>query len=423
MAWSYEEAESYLGSLEPLGVHFGLERIQRLVSALGMPQHRFASVHVVGTNGKSSVTVMTAALLAAHGKRAGAHLSPHARRWSERVQVGGAEIGQDEFAAAVERVAQSVEAVNRTLGEGESVTQFEAATAAAFVALAAAGVEFAVIEAGLGGRLDATNVLPSLVTALTSVGLEHTEWLGDTEEEIAGEKLAVLRAHSTLVLGRVGPGVHELAERTAGERRARLIDAGDLEPGMKLGVPGAYARRNFAVASAVAEVCIGPLDVARVREVAAGLELPGRMQVMSGDPPLVLDSAHNPDGARALAEALPEVAGDAPVVACLALLADKDAAGIVEALAPALELAVCTEVSAERLRRVSRPGARALGAGALAEFAVAAGLTAEAVPEPRAAVRRALDSARERGGVALVCGSHYLLEDAWTERHAPSSSR
>jgi dihydrofolate synthase/folylpolyglutamate synthase len=157
--------------------------------------------------------------------------------------------------------------------------------------------------------------------------------------------------------------------------------------------------------------------------VAAGLELPGRMQVMSGDPPLVLDSAHNPDGARALAEALPEVAGDAPVVACLALLADKDAAGIVEALAPALELAVCTEVSAERLRRVSRPGARALGAGALAEFAVAAGLTAEAVPEPRAAVRRALDSARERGGVALVCGSHYLLEDAWTERHAPSSSR
>ena len=110
-----------------------------------------------------------------------------------------------------------MEAVNRTLDDDESVTQFEAATAAAFVALAAAGVEFGVIEAGLGGRLDATNVLPSLVTALTSVGLEHTEWLGETEEEIAAEKLAVLRDHSTLVLGRVAPGVRELAERTAAD--------------------------------------------------------------------------------------------------------------------------------------------------------------------------------------------------------------
>jgi dihydrofolate synthase/folylpolyglutamate synthase len=423
MAWSYEEAESYLGSLEPLGVRFGLERIQRLVSALGMPQHRFASVHVVGTNGKSSVAEMTAAVLVAHGKRAGAYVSPHASRWSERVRIGGAEVDRDEFAVAVERVAQSVEAVNRTLDDDESVTQFEAATAAAFVALAAAGVDFGVIEAGLGGRLDATNVIPSLVTALTSVGLEHTEWLGETEEEIAAEKLAVLRAHSTLVLGRVAPGVHELAERTARRRSARLITAVDLDPDARLGVPGAYARRNFAVATAVAEACIGPLDAARVRGVAAGLVLAGRMQVVSGDPILVLDSAHNPDGARALSEALPEVAGDRPVFACMAILADKDAVGIVEALASRLALAVCAELPAGRLARAGRPGAKAFGAAALAEVATAAGLAAEAIPEPRAAVRRTLDAALEHEGVALVCGSHYLLEDAWTERHAPSSSR
>jgi dihydrofolate synthase/folylpolyglutamate synthase len=262
-----------------------------------------------------------------------------------------------------------------------------------------------------------------VVTALTSVGLEHTEWLGSTEEEIAAEKLAVLRDHSTLVLGRVAPGVRELAERTAAQRSARLVRAGDLEPDVSLGVPGAYARRNFAVATAVAEACIGPLDPARVREVAAGLALPGRMQVVSGDPPLVLDSAHNPDGARALAEALPEVAGTAPVFACLALLADKDAAGIIEALAPRLALAVCAELPAERLGRAGRPGAKPLAAARLAEVAGEAGLAAEAIPEPRTAVRRALDAARERGGVALVCGSHYLLGDAWTERHAPSSSR
>ncbi len=121
------------------------------------------------------------------------------------------------------------------------MTQFEAATATAFVALASAGVEFGVIEAGLGGRLDATNVLPSRATALTSVGLEHTEWLGETEEEIAAEKLAVLRDHSTLVLGRVGDGVRELAERVAAERSARLIVAGDADPKFRLAVPGAYA--------------------------------------------------------------------------------------------------------------------------------------------------------------------------------------
>jgi dihydrofolate synthase/folylpolyglutamate synthase len=284
-------------------------------------------------------------------------------------------------------------------------------------------VDLGVIEAGLGGRLDATNVLPSLVTALTSVGLEHTEWLGSTEEEIAAEKLAVLRDHSTLVLGRVAPRVRELAERTAAERSARLIMPGDLEREVRLGVPGPYARRNFAVAAAAAEACIGPLDPTRVREVAAGLALPGRMQLVGGDPPLVLDSAHNPDGARALAEALPEVAGDAPVFACIALLADKDAAGIIGALVPRLALAVCAELPRERLARAGRPGAKPLAAATLAEVATAAGLDAEAIPEPRAAVRRALDAARERGGVALVCGSHYLLGDAWTERHAPSSSR
>src|SRR3954466_16341004 len=175
-----------------------------------MPQHRFASVHVVGTNGKSSVTEMTAALLEAHGRSTGVYVSPHTDRWSERVRAGGAEIGGDEFGAAVERTAQSIEVVNRSLEEGESVTQFEAAAAAAFAALAQSGVEFGVIEAGLGGRLDATNVLPSLATVLTSVGLEHTEWLGETEEEIAAEKLAVLRDHSALVLGRVSDGVRGL---------------------------------------------------------------------------------------------------------------------------------------------------------------------------------------------------------------------
>ncbi len=375
-----------------------------------MPQHRFASIHVVGTNGKSSVAEMVGALLEAHGKRTGVYLSPHTERWSERVRIGGAEIDAGEFAAAAERVAQSIEVVNRTLADGESVTQFEAVTATAFVALASARVELGVIEAGLGGRLDATNVLPSQATALASVGLEHTEWLGETEEAIAAEKLAVLRDHSALVLGQVGDGVRELAERTAAERNARLVVAGDPDPELRLSVPGAYQRRNFAVATATAQVILGRLDPDLARGAADGLELPGRMQLLKGDPPLILDAAHNPDGARALAEALPEAVGEAPVVACLAVLADKDAAGVIAALAPRLEAVVCTELPAERLARAGRPGARALEAAQLGELARAAGLTAtEAVPEPRAAVGRARALARELDGIVLVTGSHYLL--------------
>jgi dihydrofolate synthase/folylpolyglutamate synthase len=416
MPWTYRQAEAYLASRELFGMRFGLERIRRLVSILGMPQHRFASIHVVGTNGKSSVAETIAALLEAHGMRAGAYLSPHVDRWSERVRVGGTEIPPEDFAAAVERTAQAVEVVDRTLDEDESVTQFEAVTAAAFLALAAAGVEFGVIEAGLGGRLDATNVLPSRVTALTSVGLEHTEWLGDTEEEIAGEKLAVLRDHSVLVLGRVGDGVRALARRTAAERSARLVDVGDLDPELRLAVPGAYPRRNFAVARAAAEALLGSLDPRRVRGVAEGLELPGRMQVLDGDPRVVLDAAHNPEGARALAEALREVVGEAPVIACLALLADKDAAGVIEALAPTLALAVCAELPPRRLARAGRPGARSLSAHRLAEVAGAAELPAEAIMDPAQAVRQAVAAARERDGVTLVTGSHYLLGYAASAR-------
>jgi dihydrofolate synthase / folylpolyglutamate synthase len=394
-------------------MRFGLDRIRRLVGALGMPQHRFASIHVVGTNGKSSVTEMAAAVLEAHGVKAGAYVSPHDERWSQRVQIGGGEIDAAAFAAAVERVAQAVEVVERKLEEGDAITQFEAATAAAFVAIASAGVEVGVIEAGLGGRLDATNVLPSRVTALTSVGLEHTQWLGETELEIAAEKLAVLRDHSTLAIGPLAPEVENLARRTAAERHARLIDVRDLSPAVELPSPAPYLRRNFAVALAAAEVVLGSLDPSRVLAVAGGLDLHGRMEVVEGDPPLILDAAHNPAGAAALAEALPAVAGSRPVVACAAMLADKDAAGIVSALAPAVAGLVATEIPAERLTAAGRPGARALSAVDLAAVARETGLgwVGEEV-EPARAIDVARSRAQAAGGMVLVCGSHYLLRYA-----------
>jgi dihydrofolate synthase/folylpolyglutamate synthase len=410
MGWTYEQAEAYLADLEPIGWRFGLDRIRRLASLLGMPQHRFASIHVVGTNGKSSVSEITSALLEAHGARTGIYLSPHDERWSERIRIRGQEIEADAFGAALERVSESAASVDRSLAEGDALTQFEVVTAGAFLAMAAAGVDIGVIEAGLGGRLDATNVLPSKVTVLTSVGLDHTQWLGDTEEEIAGEKLAVLRDHSALVLGRVSESVARLARSTAADRHAGLLAVPGPEERIRVATSAPYQRRNFAVAEAAAAAMIGALDPHRVAEVAADLNLPGRMEIRDGEPPLILDSAHNPDGARALAEALPEAAAGRPLVGCLAVLADKDAAGMVAALAPLMRSVVCTEIPPERLERVGRPGARTLSAEDLAHLAREAGADhVEAVSAPAEAAALTLRRGSELRGMALACGSHYLL--------------
>lgn len=387
--------------------------MRALSTLLGMPQHRFASIHVVGTNGKSSVTRMIAALLAAHGLRAGAYLSPHTARWSERVLVGGEEIDRDRFAAALAQAAETSEVVNRGLEEGEAVTQFELATAAAFLGLANARVEVAAIEAGLGGRLDATNTILSRVTVLTSVGLDHTNWLGESEEEIAAEKLAVLRDQTTLVRGRVSAAVAELAERAARERGAELVVAPeDPGAGVELRAPGAFQRRNFALAMAVARAFLGELDRERVAAAAATVEVPGRLQRIGADPPAFADAAHNPQGAAALAEALPELAAGRPVIACLAMLADKDARATVAALAPALSRAVCAELPAATLASRGMPGAGPRPAADLAAACEAAGLAAEAEPDFAAALARARRLAAESDGLLLVAGSHYALAPA-----------
>jgi dihydrofolate synthase / folylpolyglutamate synthase len=409
-------AERWLASLDPIGWRFGLDRIRALLAELGHPERAFESAHVVGTNGKSSVTLMTAALLQAHGHRTGACVSPHTARWSERVRIDGAEVGTEAFGAAIDRVASAARVVDR-------ITQFEAATAAGFVALAQAGVELGVIEAGLGGRLDATNVLPSRATALTSVGLDHTQWLGDTPLEIAAEKLDVLQPGTTLITGRLAPDVLGLAERTAATRGARLIVAGAAEPSPRGSPEAPYLLRNLGVALELARVLIGELDDRAVERALDGLELPGRSQWIPGDPPVLLDAAHNPDGAAALAEALHGRAAGRPVVACLAVLADKDAEGIVAAFAPALEGAVCCAIPPAAIEGSGRPGSASVPPADLAAVCARHGLDSTAAESPEAGIEAAVGRARERGGVALIAGSHYLLRYEWIARRAQNSSR
>jgi len=394
--------------------------MELLCDALGRPQDRYRCLHVVGTNGKSSVTVACAALLGEAGLRSGACISPHAWRWSERTRIDGVEVEPGAFASAVERVAQAVAEVERDLPGEERITQFEAAIAASFVAFADGGVEVAVVEAGLGGRLDATNVIRSSATALTSVGLDHTAWLGESELEIAAEKLAVLRAGTTLVVGALAPEVAELARRTAAERRASLVAAEALDPAVLPGGIAPYGARNAAVAAALAATTTRLGEVA-LRDGLAAAALPGRAEVVAGEPPMIVDAAHNEPGARALVEALPGLAEGRPVFACLSILADKDVRGIVMALAPALERAVCT--AAEPGPAMGRPGAHAANPKIVAEFLREAGVGAESIADPAEAVARTLELARERSGVALCAGSHYLLRYAWTVKRDQSCSR
>jgi dihydrofolate synthase/folylpolyglutamate synthase len=429
--WSSEDAERHLRSLELFGMRFGLDRMRRMMTALGSPQQRYASIHVVGTNGKSSTTRMIAAILERHGLRTGAYTSPHLISYTERVQVGERDLQSDAFAAAISRAAWAAEHVNHTLEGDDHVTQFELLTAAALWAMAEREVQVAVVEAGLGGRYDATSVIDSRLAVLTNVGLEHTRWLGPTVTDIAEEKLAVLRPGTTLVLGAdLAPEAAAVAERVAGEQDARIVRAafdprvgeddaerpGDTELGSESPLPlaakGAFQRRNFALARTAAEAYlrsagIEPREQA-VREAAATV-VQGRLQVVGEDPLTVLDGAHNPDATRALVQSLPEVLGDRPVGLVLGVLEDKDAASMLAALLP-----VC-----ERAWFTAPPSSRALSPAALQSLARQLGFDAvdcdrsEIVQQPARALAEAQRWARERGegAAVLATGSVYLVGD------------
>ena len=381
-AWSVERAEGHLASLERFGMRLGLERMRELLDRLGSPERAYPAIHVVGTNGKSSTTRYAAALLEAEGLRAAAYLSPHLVRWAERIRIAGEDLAPAAFAAAVQRAAQASAQVG-------GVSQFELITGAAFAAFAHAGVDAAVVEAGLGGRLDATNVLDSRVTVLTSVALEHTEHLGDSLAQIAREKLAVVRPGSTLVTGPLPDAAEDEVARL-GVRTVRVPAASE------------FRETNLALAAAAVEAFLGrPLSAP-----PATIPVPGRLEVVSRDPLTLLDGAHNPAGMAALAAALPiATEGRRPLVGVVSVLGDKNAEAMLAALAPLLDRLVTT--------RTTNP--RAL------DPEVLAGLTstpAEVVAVPPAALTRARALAGPDGAV-LATGSIHLIADLV----APEGSR
>jgi dihydrofolate synthase/folylpolyglutamate synthase len=329
----------WLESLSPWPEEFGLGRMRALLTELGEPQRAYPAIHVVGTNGKSTATRRAAAFLQREGLGTGAYTSPHVSGWSERIQVDGEDADIDQV---LERVREPAERLN--------ATQFEVLTAAALAEFAAAEVDVAVVEAGLGGRLDATNVLDARVVVLTNVALDHTDVLGETREEIAAEKLAVVSQGATLIVGEPEWG-------------------------------GVYADD---VARAAAEAFLG-----RALEGDVEISLPGRFDVVGED---VFAGAHNAAGAEWLLRRLPR--RDYVIVA--SILADHYSADLLAALAGAGNTFVATASS----------NPRAIPADELARRAEPFFEHVEAEPDPE----RALERARADGPV-LVTGSLYLISD------------
>jgi dihydrofolate synthase/folylpolyglutamate synthase len=425
--WTFAEAQGYLESLELFGMRFGLDRMRRLVTALDIEIERLSAVQVLGTNGKSSTTRMVAAILHRHGLRSGTYLSPHLGSFAERIEIDERPLSEGEFAAAVQRAAQAAELVGRGLATDDHVTQFEVLTAAAFDVLWRAKIDVAVVEAGLGGRYDATSVIEPSVVTLTNVGLEHTRWLGPTERHVAEEKLAVVPAGSTIVAGPLGAEALSVAMRTSEERAATLLRFGSdvtVEPdgalfavrtaagsyaGLELNPRGGFQRTNFALAVATAEEFLGrSLDQDAVRRAAREVAVPGRLEFVSSDPLVLFDGAHNPAAAEALRASLAEVIGERRLTGVMSILDDKDAAAMLSTLLPLFERTVFT--------RSSHP--RSLPPATLESLArQLSGPPSEVVPVPEQALERAVEVAGPKGAV-LVTGSIYLLSDLVRNRAA-----
>jgi dihydrofolate synthase/folylpolyglutamate synthase len=401
---------SWLRERELLGMDFGLERMDRLMAVLGNPEHEFRSIHVVGTNGKSSTTRMIAAILERHGPQTGAYLSPHLRSFAERIEVGERQLTSQQLDTLIERVAMAARHVERGQPPGNRVTQFEALTAAAYVEFAERGVDVAVVEAGLGGRLDATNVIASDVQVLTNVGLDHTELLGSTLAEIATEKLAVVPNGGLLVVGAdLHPHALGVAQDLSIHRRASLVMA-PREPTVSTALRGEFERRNFALAAAAAAAFLGGVDDANILQSAASIRNPGRLEVIGRAPITVLDAAHNPDGMQALVDALPALLIEAPrpekarVVAVISILSDKDAESMLRTLLPRCQVIVATSNSSPRARPAEQIAALSAALGHQPTVV-------ERDPVAALSIARHLAGA---GGFVLACGSLALISDLAT---------
>jgi dihydrofolate synthase/folylpolyglutamate synthase len=429
----YQQAIDYINSYtdyEKIGMphdpaFYDLRRVDELLSLLGDPHKKAGSVHITGTNGKGSVAIMIAYALTAAGYPTGLYTSPHLHSWRERIRVDGEMISEAELAKLVSELKPYVEEVNERATYGQ-LTTFEFLTGMAFAYFGKRGVKFQVLEVGMGGKFDATSVITPLVAILTTIGLDHTDVLGDTVAEIAAEKCGIIKPGSTVVISPQPPEAAEVIERTCAERGAKLITVGEdikwqaLESGLGgqcfrvvgrrgeyelfLPVLGEHQRQNAATAVAALEVLAEkgfeiPSD--RIAEGFKKVEWPGRFQVLRRNPPLVVDGAHNIDAARSLKKALKEYFDFEKAILVMGASGDKNIKGVIAELAPLFDRVIVTR---SRHPRAMAPAPLA------AEFA-RHGIKARIAEDVPAALSQALSLAGEKDLVCLA-GSLFIVGEA-----------
>ena len=409
-AYDYLALLGRLDGLRTLGVDFGLERVQRALTLLGNPERQLPAIQIAGTNGKGSTAAMTESILRAAGWRTGLYTSPHLCRFTERIRIDGLEANGGRLA----RLDRAVEAT------GVPLTYFEVATVLAFLLMVEERVELAVLETGLGGRLDAVTTCQPLATAVTSIGWDHTDYLGTTLRAIAHEKAGILKPGVPHFIARLPPEAeHEMARAAAQvqaplRRLGRDFDLPATAPAPSL--RGAHQRSNAALAVALAREAgrrLGrPIADA---DIAAGLgdvRWPGRLEPIGAD--LLLDCAHNPEGAEALAAALPALrAPGRPAALVISVVAGKDLEGVLRPLLPAFDWIVATRSHNPR----ALPAADLAAAIALARMAVARDVDGQrarrvsVVEEPLAAIAEARQQLAGSGvdPLVVVAGSIFLV--------------
>ncbi|MHB1411884.1 MAG: bifunctional folylpolyglutamate synthase/dihydrofolate synthase [Thermoleophilia bacterium] len=416
------EMEEYLIELDRLGMKPGLARVQKLLAALGNPEKRLKTIHVVGTNGKSSTARMIAAILGSQGLKAGAYLSPHLVSFTERFLIDGKEITPARFEKLMLEVKAKAEEVNKRSRSSGPLTQFEVLTAAAYLYFHQQKVNVAVIEAGLGGRYDATNVIESKVQVLTNVELEHTDLLGKTVAAIVKEKTAVIPPKGKVVLGamseealsealkacrrlNVKPMVFDedfSLLRGKGERFDVWTPKGQYLD-LSLTLLGQHQRTNCSVAVAAAELFMRKaLDEKKLRRALPRISIPARMEIISEKPLVILDGAHNPSGIAQLLSSLESISAGRRVIGVVSILKDKDAAAMLEQVLDFCDILFITENSNPRCSPAQE----------LAKLPVVTSSSVQTfvARESQSALESAFKLASIRD-VILVTGSLYLLAD------------
>lgn len=362
---TYSSAIAYLYGLQKHGIKLGLDTMRALMERLGRPERAFRSLHIGGTNGKGSTAAMAAAMLGAAGLRVGLYTSPHLVDFRERIRVGGDMIAEAQVTALVEQI--------RAAAPDLAPTFFETTTAMAFLHFAAMRVDVAVLEVGMGGRFDATNVVTPDACAITTIGLDHQEYLGSTKEAIAFEKAGIIKPSVPVILGRVEPAPLAVLHRVAEERGAPVwqlgrdfsTDGEEAErftyhglcrwiPELFSNLPGCHQRDNAACAMALLEAAaasLGPLPDSALRDGLASVRWEGRLEVIERRPTVVLDGAHNPAAACVLADYLAGFRArhpEARIVLVLGMMRDKDHASFVAPLEPLVSEVVLTQAALAR---------------------------------------------------------------------------